>query len=472
MNKIAVIDDAFDIPSIEDILTEDKEDFWDAIGENKDAMGEIIAIAHKEVIGPDDLNEDLIARLWNHRKDLSITKELCENKLFQVTIQRQSQLDPFIKLLEELNCTVITAGRDASLADSDIKLVFLDYRLGPVGSGDVEMAVKAVTRIYSDYPESKPVVILMSAARLDTDNVEDFRKRSKLLSGSFFFVPKDELVDKTSLYLKLWQLVTGLPFGGAIHEFVNALEDSLGAASESLFEGIRKLSLSDYAYIQKLSLQDEGQPMGDYLLWLFGSYFAQALSNSKQVKHHREIIDKLTVDELPLGQIDPSLQLKSFYSSAMFDFNAGPVSSHPRSTADQHDQPYLQLGDIFAKDDPNDDILMVINAQCDLIYSPDTPKWFRQLDLAHFDIFIWPTPKPVFQNDPCSRIDASGFSKTSCWSVLPKNSGLPVEAETEGARRATGVSASTGWVNVKSWGGGTALGIKSMIEGQILRCLL
>jgi IS30 family transposase len=22
--------------------------------------------------------------------------------------------------------------------------------------------------------------------------------------------------------------------------------------------------------------------------------------------------------------------------------------------------------------------------------------WFRQLDLAHFDIFIWPTPKSVF----------------------------------------------------------------------------
>jgi len=80
--------------------------------------------------------------------------------------------------------------------------------------------------------------------------------------------------------------------------------------------------------------------------------------------------------------------------------------------------------------------------------------WFRQLDLAHFDIFIWPIPKPVFQYDPCSRIDASGFLKTSCQSVLPKKSGLPVEVETEGARRATGVSTSTGWVNVKSLEGG------------------
>ncbi|MFZ2446310.1 MAG: lipocalin-like domain-containing protein [Syntrophobacteraceae bacterium] len=47
-------------------------------------------------------------------------------------------------------------------------------------------------------------------------------------------------------------------------------------------------------------------------------------------------------------------------------------------------------------------------------------RWFRQLDLAHFDIFIWPTPKPVFQirfikpNDPHFGVSASGSPKTSC----------------------------------------------------------
>jgi hypothetical protein len=374
VHKIAVIDDAFDVPSISDIPPDERDDFWEAIEANETAKRELNAITRMTITSSADINDILVESLWNNRDSLQVTKILCDTKLFRTTLERQYQLDPFIKLLQDLKCSVITAGKDASLADPDIKLIFLDYYLVPAGTdNDIEMALEAVARIHHVYVEAKPFIILMSGTRLPADSIEEFRKRSELLAGTFSFVPKDELVDRTSLYLKLWQLVTGLPFGSAIHCFVKAIKDSLSGASQAWLEGIRKLSLSDYAYIQKLSLQDEGQPLGDYLLWLYGSYFAQLLFNSEQVRHHRDIIDKLSIGELPLGQIDPSLQLKFFYSSAMFDLNVGPLSIHPRSGADQPGQPYLQLGDIFARD-PGNDILIVINAQCDLIYTPDTPK--------------------------------------------------------------------------------------------------
>ena len=369
VDKVVVIDDAFDIPTVSDLIEDAEEDFWEEIQSNKDALAEVVATSGLEIRGPGDINDTLIEKLWINKETLTVAKDLCNRFLFQKTNERFSQISPFLSLLNELKCTVVTAGRDVSLSMADIKLIFLDYRLGPTGSADeIQMALDAVSRIHEQYGENKPVVILMSAARLSSDVIEDFRKRSKLLAGTFFFVPKDELRDKTSLYLKLWQLVTGLPLGSSIDGFVNAIEESLANAAETLLEAIRKLSLSDYAYIQKLSLQDEGQPLGDYLLWLYGSFFAHILSNTDAVKLHRAIIDKVDVDELPLGQIDPSLQLKSFLSAAMFDLNVGPLSTHPRIGADQAGPPYLQLGDIFAKNPDN--VLMVINAQCDLVYSP------------------------------------------------------------------------------------------------------
>ncbi len=386
VDKVAVIDDAFDVPTVADLLEDAKEDFWDEIQDNRDALTEVATVSGLQMRGPDDINDTLIEGLWSNREHLIIAKDLCDRFLFRRTNERLSHISPFLSLLEELKCTVVTGGRDGSLSSVDIKLVFLDYRLGPPGSADeIQMALDAVSRIHEQYDENKPVIVLMSVNRLSPDAVEEFRKRSKLLAGTFFFVPKDELRDKTSLYLKLWQLVTGLPFGSDIDGFVSAIKESLGNAADALMEGIGKLSLSDYAYIQKFSLQDEGQPLGDYLLWLYGSYFAHLLSNSEQVKRHCASLDKVDVDDLPLGQIDPSLQLKSFLSAAMFDLNIGPLSSHPRAAADQPGPPYLQLGDIFAKS-PKENILMVINAQCDLVYSPGVSK--RPFDENQTILFV------------------------------------------------------------------------------------
>ena len=40
----------------------------------------------------------------------------------------------------------------------------------------------------------------------------------------------------------------------------------------------------------------------------------------------------------------------------------------------------------------------------------ETIDWFRQLDLAHFDTFIWPTPEPVFWIESFNKAEQSSTS--------------------------------------------------------------
>lgn len=264
----------------------------------------------------------------------------------------------------------------------------------------------------------------MSSLPSVTAHAEEFRRRSRLVAGMFHAVPKHELTDVFSLQMHLQTMAMSLPAGHRVQEFVDALREKVKTVGEEFAERISALTLSDYAYIQSLSLQADGQPLGDYLMWLFGAYFGQLLFG-RELRLQREELDGMRFTPLP-SQTLPSRQLAEMYHYALFDVDVGPVTAHPRARAASNGtvtgdvasphgaeaerqaadagDPMLSLGDIFvpissapadtegdcteadacpgvsddavgAIDDGAEsrhpDLMMIINAQCDLSFTPE-----------------------------------------------------------------------------------------------------
>lgn len=215
---------------------------------------------------------------------------------------------------------------------------------------------------------------------------------------------------------------------------------------EDFIERISALTLSDYAYIQSLSLQADGQPLGDYLMWLFSAYFGHLLFG-RALRRQRDDLDALTFKTLP-SQTVPSPQLAEMYRHALFDVDVGPVTGHPRarpasagamqgngppapdSAAAADRDPVLSLGDIFVPVHPAPpdgegdgagttdrdpvpdgptvaaahseapsppDLMMVINAQCDLAFAPEGG---RTIDRGRSILLLPGTLQPIREPIP------------------------------------------------------------------------
>src|SRR6266404_290038 len=286
---------------------------------------------------------------------------------------KQSQLKPLHDSLKyDLRLEVDLYSTSDELSDLTTKVIFIDYYLGS-GSDSYEIAKAIARETYGKYEHepSKPLIILMSTKEISEEAIGAFRDKSGLLGGTFYFVDKRDFSNKDKLHLKIGAWVLALPYSEKIQNFVNALQAALGKVSKQFINDIKKLSVDDYAYIQKLSLQEDGHPLGDYMIWLYSAYFGKVLFEAPAVREQQEIIDALTFQDLPPSQMKPSLQLSEIYRSALFA-SVDDVQSHPRDETGS-EMMYLHLGDLFIKEGETE-VWMIINAQCDLAFAPDAQR--------------------------------------------------------------------------------------------------
>jgi hypothetical protein len=189
-------------------------------------------------------------------------------------------------------------------------------------------------------------------------------------------------------------------------------------------------------------------------VWLFSACLGH-LFFFRALRQQREQLDQLTFKPLP-SQTVPSPQLAEMYRYALFDVDVGPVTSHPRAQsaaaggsepasaqgaegapqpADPGD-PMLSLGDVFvvvrpgnaeagtngasgdgerraheqptkvtdrAQDSGLPELVMVINAQCDLTFAPEGS---RQIEQARSILLLPGTLHAVREPIPDRYIDA------------------------------------------------------------------
>lgn len=381
ITEIIIIDDAFDPPNRDSLGPIPIGQFWTDVKDNDDAIAELKALG-LECAEPFDIADAQVTVLFKNLATLTATKEAC-SQLFSTILGKRAQIDRFSKPIEEiLKIKVVPLGESDEFVHSRARLILLDYFLGTQNPKEaMEAAVRKARDIYKVYPAGgeKPLIVLMSSVLDVASHKEEFRKQSNLLGGMFDFVPKDDLGNTDKLFLRLGTWATGLVEGYKIQHFVETLEGSARKAIDSFIDNVKSLSIEDYGHIQRLSLQEDGHPLGDYMLWLLGAHFGNLLFNEdKELRTQQKQLDSLWINSAPPCQQAPSVTLADMYSTALFDSSVADLGPHPLSQAEpatELDEPLVRLGDLFMRAASNQ-VLLVISPACDLTFSPRGERVF------------------------------------------------------------------------------------------------
>jgi hypothetical protein len=378
ITKVAIIDDAYDTPTVNSFYSGELDDFWSAIERNSEMLDELRDLK-PDIQDVDDIDDEVIIALWQNRGELKKLSEPCKNQLFVNKIEMRDDVDTISKHLQDLGLDPDNFDSE-NLPDSSVRLVFIDYVFDPTATGDKrgEIAKGKARKIYDSVENDaeKPFIILMSNQPDVEAQKEIFRKDSKLIGGLFGFMSKDDLKNQEKLYLALETWSIDIPQRHNIQRFVEALAGSVKEASDKFIDKVKELSFEDYANIQWLSLQPDGQPLGDYMLRLYKSYLAYLVHDNPKVLAEQKKLDKLSFDKFYPSQNKPSPQLAEIYRHALTEPGVGEIEVHPRSDPFSK-EPLLQLGDIFIRDKSHE-VLMVINPACDLMFAPETSRGFPQ----------------------------------------------------------------------------------------------
>jgi hypothetical protein len=393
ITQALLIDDAYDEPTRASFRYGEIEKFWLTVEDDEGLLAELqnwkkdtVSAEERQqdadadaIVSEQDIDSKLLRALWDKRDAWGLLAPTCRDILFHDKLKKREDVDALAGLLRSVGVEPVALASKAEIPDSLFKLIFLDFYLGIEDDNTARENAKTKAREIYDRPllsKDKPFIVLMSSKPDVSALAEYFRKDSKLLSGLFGYVPKTELRKPETLYLKLAAWATELPARHDIQRFAEALEKSVERNAATFIEDVRSLGFEDYANIQWLSLNADGHPLGDYMLWMYKSYLAYLVHDDSQVLKEQATLDAMTFREIVPGQEPPSAQLAKIYRCALTEPGADKLTTHPwlQPTGDpKTDPPYLNLGDIFIHED-NQSVRMVATAGCDLAYAPGTDR--------------------------------------------------------------------------------------------------
>lgn len=329
VRAVTIIDDAFDVNRTSaELISGEPGSFWERIEFNEEARGDLVSqgIHIEDEYGVSQ--DETLQKLWQLREEPTELGAAIREVLFPSVLEKMSFLQELVgRLRDHLGLTVYTYGKDidveSSFGDKEVQLVFLDFILGSENNVDdsVRSSKNIARQIYKHHIGRRmPLVILMSNAGSVFARSEEFRKSSGLLKGIFYVVHKDDLASEEKVFLNVGVWSKALPLGADLQSFVNTLQTSIKSASIKFMNGIKELSLEDYRYIQRLSLLEDGQPLGDYLIGLYSAYLGHLLFERDAALHtQRKLVDELATHYPPPGSTMPSMQLIKMYHTALFE---------------------------------------------------------------------------------------------------------------------------------------------------------
>jgi hypothetical protein len=400
IKKVAIIDDAYDPPTLDDYYPEEIENFFNDISTDKVAHDQLKVICGKDIISYEDIDSKVLSLIVKKLDTAPNLKVHFENRLLGKIKQKRLYLDDIEQNLSStLNRSVKCYGSEVKPEELEEQVVFLDYFFGPGQDTDraKEKAAEIVKIIKDTRGEDLPIIVLMSSKETTKEEIEKFRKKTELLPGIFYFFPKQNISKIENLILKLLPLSAGWSGSKKIQCFIDSIDKRIETATYEFLESIKSLAIEDYAYIQKLSLQEDGHPLGDYILWLFSSYFGRLLLDDTNVCKHQKNLDALKFESLPPSHGFPSPKLKAMYNSSQFDKTDKDLRYTRESNGDGDKDsglPLLNIGDVFYKDQQSD-VYIIMNAQCDLAFTPDCDQ--RKFD-QNKSILILPGKLQNFNN--------------------------------------------------------------------------
>jgi len=365
---IGMIDDAFDPLQVDSLVDADVVSFLAALEQEEDLQASLRA-AGIELEKRADLSDGVLRQLWEQRNVIAGLETL-----LSVLLRRRSQIiadaEEIRSNIEALQLHVQEAGTTSDLSDEGrCKIILLDYYLGDEDQAAIDASVAKAVEIHGRCKErgEYPVFVLMSSAPLSPVQVEQFRKSSELIGGMFHHIPKTDLRNRETLERKLMAIAMSLPIAPSMVSLIEAVERALSASRKLLSDKMRDLSLEDYAYIDRLALKEDGQPFGEYILWLFSGELHKLVFESDEVRAKCAEVDKTTFPNLPVKQLVPSKNLAWMFRSAQFQDLPAEIPVHPLGDKD-NEHLLISLGDMFLNQ--QNSLWMILNPECDLAYSP------------------------------------------------------------------------------------------------------
>ena len=391
VTRVAFVDDAFDPPEIPETdwgellqyLTEpnaeqtrtnagiDAEIWWAAVeGINtglRDAVDELIRHLYSAYLRTFEATFDpmgAFARLKG--SNLGYVRPL-----LSLVQQASPEVETFI-YGSQMDAVDVQDGPHVVFVD-----LFLDPDVSPVERPKAEQGEDAVRKSLDRIKpllRLSPSVILMSS-HPDAPQVRNYRQsmeeKSRVYASRFGFVDKKHIardaantvtVDPKSSDVLLDVFQT-YKFGRSLHEILAAWLKAAHEAVNSLKGEIDDLELADLAYLVRFRLSEEGQGLTDYLEWLLGECLTDQVGRNLDAGLPKSQIDK-EAREIDGAFEGPTRKVADLYHRVRIE--------NKRNRPREH----FRLGDLYLRkpQEGADDLLAVMNPDCDLVRRPKTGK--------------------------------------------------------------------------------------------------
>ena len=348
VTRAVIIDDAFDDrPRVGDVEDQRWDQFFDDITE-PDELRLAAAYGPEEYERQDDsaLRRDqlFIEATWRERQHVAPAATLFA-EFERVQGVKRAELAGLRHLLEaDLGLTCQTFGRDDAAAIAEADIIFLDLFLGVSETQDaMERAIARVKGVVDQRRPRPPSIVLLSASPKLYEDGPRLRDGAELLGCQFRMVRKSDLGDSDKMAERLYDLVISYPDSQRLNAFVLAWETALRTSTTKFLRSIRALDLADYANLQALVLEAEGEPVGDYVLDLYDLHLHNVLEGDEALVRTAKALNEIRWDEYPPAQFMPSPELIDMMDGALFQ-NETRTRVEAEINADAQD---ARLGDVF-----------------------------------------------------------------------------------------------------------------------------
>ena len=388
IKRVLIVDDAYDPPDLTDDVLAELADFLER-SENSSALDleeRTLAMA-KDAIDESDLANHELKKVYRMLYSMYISRREMGHlsALFgarkAVAIR---ELQPLVKLLEQCLeesrvCKAGLSGASKRFSQLKPQVVFLDYYLSPdvssfnnSGRGLLASARGASQFLMNEFldvdsTDEIPEVVLMSTHAIS--DVDEYRgevsgKHGTPMALRFHYLRKQDLALSRSgkqVHLKyrafytLLDAVQGFRFGRAMQRALFGWRDGAMAALEEFVEGFATLKSKDFAYLIRFRLKEEGQPLSDYVNWLFGEYLKSQIETKVDWDDSSfKFLDSDHSSSIEGAVEGPSEQIAKFFHRVRVD-----------QRRDWNDQ--YRLGDLYVQSGSHVEVRAVITPDCDLI---------------------------------------------------------------------------------------------------------
>jgi hypothetical protein len=384
IKRVAIVDDAFDTPSIGPDNMGTFLEFLQS-GQEVRAYAEIEqgvwdgAIADINVAEHDSANvAEVLEKLY--QKYIDTGNRICDPAgLFARTRDANlGYLRPVLELLRSCESLVLHkfgSATPAIGADEMPDLVLVDLFLNPAISPVVEpnqgeaqaAADKSMERVRPLLDKDPAIILMSSHGEKGQQEADGYRARlnNRIYGSRFGFVDKGQVTKHPELGLKvegaaretLLDIFQTYKFGKALSEAMTRWLASAKDAVDVMGKDVRSLQLKEIAYLIQFRLAAEGQGLEEYLEWFFGEalldYIIRATDNA-----HSENPLELAFDPAAVTGIDGGFEPTKGVAKMYHRVRVESIRSRSRKN--------FRLGDLY-RDKRNNRVVAVMTPDCDLV---------------------------------------------------------------------------------------------------------